>query len=118
MIDEAYLRDIRDPLSPLHARRHGYPTCVKRYQDCDVHGCTMGHTESCYDDRNRQQLDYGVHVFRRAQEKPNPPQTMKLSCFNQDEASKAEQYMKERHPDVPFFATYLSWPVRAQEATQ
>lgn len=116
MIDDGYLRSWEDPFHPLYASRHGYPTCVTRTRDCDLYGCTMGHVEACYDARNRQQLDYGAHVFRRAQEKPNPPRIMKLSCFNKDEAEKAEAYMRERYPDVPFFASWLTWPTRETNA--
>ena len=118
MIDDGYLRSREDPFHPLYASHHGYPTCVTRYRDCDIHGCTMGHTESCYDARNRQQMDYGARVFREAQEKLNPPRVMKLSCFNQDEATKAEAYMREKHPDVPFFAAWLTWPKRESNARQ
>lgn len=55
-------------------------------------------------------MDYGAAVFRMNKDKPGAPVTMKLGCFNKPEAEKAEAYMRQKHPDVPFFATWLTWP--------
>ena len=44
--------------------------------------------------------------------KPDGPTVLKLKCFNQDEANKATEYMRANHPDVEFFASYLTWPKR------
>jgi hypothetical protein len=110
MPDDAYLRDLRDPFHPLHLKRNGSGSCTTRYDCCELFGCVFGHTEGCYDHRNQETMNYGAAIFRSKQGQPNAPTVMKLECFNKEEAAKAEAYMKRKHPDVPFFATWLTWP--------
>jgi len=55
----------------------------------------------CYRAAKRYKQEKSLH--------PNETITMKLECFNKEEAMIAKEYMKTQYLDIPFFVTWLEF---------
>ena len=88
--------------------------------DCSAFGCqnfyvttneyfgSGGHSAAHYRYLLKDMCDRGVDAWEHRKE----PTTLKFECFNRPEAEEVETYMREKHPGVPFFTTWLTWPRR------
>lgn len=73
---------------------------------CLTLGCTeYGHPEACYDYGNQEMLDKAVKSYKAGA-------TLKLECFNEPEARRAQSYMQATYPSIPFIVSWLEFGVK------